>query len=335
MSGKDMVSLEYRKLISFGKNSFVISLPKSWVRQNNLQKGALIYVDERENNLVLSIGNRQETQERVKEIPVDGKSIRRLKREIISSYIKDYKVITLFGDELKDKAKEIQDTIQNLMALEVMEQTSKKIVARDFLDMNNISLINLIRKIDVIIRAMVEDCEKMFLEDDYESISHRDNDINRLTFLVFRVVEFGLNNSSFMYKKHNLTSQKLLTYWWGVFHLESIGDDVKRISRHMRNIALDAKQKERFLKLFAFAKESYLKVLKGFYSEDLELVHDVLDLKEELIGDCEEFYQDNKKVESVGLLMERLKSMVTEVYSLGRVIYQSDIGEKGEEGNFR
>ena len=94
--------MEYRKLISFGKNSFVISLPKSWVRQNNLQKGVLIYVEEQENNLLLSLGSKQETVEKVKEIPADGKSVRRLKREIISAYIKDYKTIVLFGEELKD-----------------------------------------------------------------------------------------------------------------------------------------------------------------------------------------------------------------------------------------
>ena len=318
--------MEYRKLISFGKNSFVVSLPKSWVRQNNLKKGALVYVEVQENTLLLSLGDRKEVEEKMKEIPVDGKSVRRLKREIISAYIKDHKTITLFGEELKDKAVEIQDTIQNLMALEVMEQTSRKIVARDFLDMSSISIINLIRKIDVIIRAMVEDCEKMFTEDDYESIAHRDNDINRLTFLIFRVVEFGLNNSSFMYKKHNLTSHQLLTYWWGVFHLESIGDDVKRIARYMRVTPLESKQRERFLKLLMVAKENYLKVLKGFYTEDVELVHAVLDLKEKMIKDCEDFYQDNKKVETIGLLVERLKSMVTGVYSLGRVIYSRPTG---------
>lgn len=320
--------MEFRKLISFGKNSFVVSLPKSWVRQNRLQKGALVYVEERGNNLLLSLQNQQEAPEKAKEIPVDGKSVRRLKREIISAYIKNYKTITLFGEELKDKAVEIQNTIQNLMALEVMEQTSRRLVAHDFLDMNNISVINLVRKIDVIIRAMMEDCEKMFEEDDYESIFHRDNDINRLAFLIFRVVEYGLNNSSFIYKKQNLTSPQLLTYWWGVFHLESIGDDVKRIARYMRMATLEQKQRERFLKLLNSAKETYLRVLKGFYTEDVELVHAVLDLKEKLIADCEDFYQDNKKIENIGLLVEHLKSMITEVYSFGRVVYQSDIGEK-------
>lgn len=320
--------MEYRKLISFGKNSFVVSLPKSWVRQNNLQKGALIYVEEQENNLLLSLGSKQETVEKVKEIPVDGRSVRRLKREIISAYIKDYKTIVLFGEELKDKAVDIQDTIQNLMALEVMEQTSRKLVARDFLDMSTISIVNLLRKVDVIIRAMLEDCEEMFTKDDYESILHRDSDINRLAFLIFRAVDFGLNNSAFIYKKQNLTSQKLLTYWWAVYHLEAIGDDVKRIARYMRMTHLEPKQRDCFLKLLATAKETYLRVLKGFYAEDVELVHAVLDLKEKLVDDCETFYQANKKVENAGPLVDHLKSIITEIYSLGRVIYQSEMREK-------
>jgi len=323
--------MDYRKLISFGKNSFVVSLPKSWIRQNNLQKGALIYVDEREKNLILSTEERQKVDEKTKNILVDGKSIRRLKREIISAYIKDYKNIILTGDELKDKAVQIQNTIQNLMALEVMEQTSKRIVARDFLDMNSISIMNLIRKIDVIIRAMYEDCENMFTDDNYDSIYHRDNDVNRLSFLIFRVIEFGLNNSSFMYKKHGLTSQRLLTFWWCVSNLEKVGDEVKRVARYMKGTLLEEKEKKRFLKILASMKDGYLKVMKGFYTEDIELTHDVLEQKEDVVLECESYYNDNKDVENVALLMERFKAMVTNIYSLGRSIYQSYLFDDKEE----
>ncbi len=44
--------MEYRKLISFGKNSFVISLPKAWVRHSKLKKGDLIYVEEASDHLM-------------------------------------------------------------------------------------------------------------------------------------------------------------------------------------------------------------------------------------------------------------------------------------------
>ncbi len=320
--------MEYRKLISFGKNSFVVSLPKSWIRQNKLVKGDLIHVDERGSNLLIGFKENREPEERIKTINVDGKSIRRLQREIITSYIKDYKSIVLQGQEIKEKAKDIQNTIQNLMALEVMEQTSKRIVAKDFLDMNNISIFNLTRKIDVNLRAMIEDCEKMFVEDNYDSIAHRDHDVNRLSFLVFRVVEFGLNNPSFMFKKHNLNSQKLLNLWWLVFNLETIGDEVKRVARYMKTIDLPKKEKDKFAKLLSNAKEGYLKVMKGFHNKDEELAHTALEAKDEIIRGTENFYLENQKVDFAGLLTEKLKSMINTIHNMGRVVYQSGFTEE-------
>lgn len=321
--------MEYRKLISFGKSSFVVSLPKSWVNQNKLKKGDLVYLEENGQTLVLS-GNdaNKAVKEREITISVNGKSIRRIQREIISAYIKDYKTITLIGEEIKDKAQELQDRIQDLMALEVMEQTSKKIVAKDFLDMNTISIFNLIRKIDVIIRAMIEDCEKMFVENNYANISHRDKDINRLSFLIFRTIEYGLNNSSLFFKKQNLGGKNLLYLWWFAFNLEAIGDDVKRIARYMKEVKLDKKHQDRFLKLLADAKNAYLNVLKGFYNHDEELSHQVLENKDKVIKEIDEYYLELKKVENTGLLLEKLKSIINNTHNLGRVVYQYDFTEE-------
>lgn len=317
--------MEYRKLISFGKSSFVVSLPKSWINQNKLGKGDLIYLEENGQNIVLSGNDANKTiKEKEIIINVNGKSVRRIQREIISAYIKDYKTITLVGDEIKDKAQELQDKIQDLMALEVMEQTSKKIVAKDFLDMNTISIFNLVHKIDVIIRAMIDDCEKMFIENNYGTIAHRDKDINRLSFLIFRTIEYGLNNSSVFYKKQNLEGKNLLYLWWFAFNLEAIGDDIKRIARYMKEVKLDKKHQERFLKLLADAKIAYLNVLKGFYNQDEELAHQVLENKDKVIREIDEYYTELKKVENTGLLIEKLKSIINNTHNLGRVVYQYD-----------
>ncbi len=46
--------MEYRKLISFGKSSFVVSLPKSWVTQNKMKKGDLVYFEDSGVNLLIN-----------------------------------------------------------------------------------------------------------------------------------------------------------------------------------------------------------------------------------------------------------------------------------------
>ena len=319
--------MEYRKLISFGKSSYVVSLPKSWVQNNKLEKGDLIHFNENGFGLVLCPKKVDGKKEKEIKINVDRKSMRRLQREIISAYIKDFKTITLVGSEIKDKAIKIQDTIKNLMALEVMEQTSQKIVAKDFLDIQNISVFNLIRKMDVTVRSMLEDCGKGFDEDNIENIHLRDQDINRLSFLSFRIIEYGLENSTFMYKKHYLDNKKLLSLWWLVFNIEKIGDGVKRVARNMREVNLDVKEKEKFLELLSEAKNAYSDLMKSFHNKEKETTHKMLEAKYDLIEKCEDFYLINKNRENVGLLVEKLKTMVVSVHNLGEVVYQYDFEE--------
>ena len=51
--------MDVRKLISFGKGSYIISMPKTWVEKNKLKKGDFISVSDDGFELVLS-ANQQE-----------------------------------------------------------------------------------------------------------------------------------------------------------------------------------------------------------------------------------------------------------------------------------
>lgn len=68
--------VEFRKLISFGKTSYVLSLPKKWVLKNNLKKGNLIAVSEKDNGLMLSPNpDTQEKQIEKKSLVIDDLGI--------------------------------------------------------------------------------------------------------------------------------------------------------------------------------------------------------------------------------------------------------------------
>jgi len=177
--------MEYRKLISFGKSSFVVSLPKGWVVQNKLKKGDLIYLEESGSNLILTSNASPDSQkEKESIINVDGKGLGLIDREVSSAYIQNNRLITLKGKEIKSKVKELQSTIQNLMALEVIEQTSESIVAKDFLNMDTVSAKELVRKMDIVARAMLIETNVIFEEQNAESIRERDKDVDRLYFFV-------------------------------------------------------------------------------------------------------------------------------------------------------
>ena len=162
---------EYRKLISFGKNSFVISLPKGWITQNKMVKGDLIHIEDDGHNLILSKQDldKKNTEKR-KLILIDGKALGCIEREVNSSYVLNYRTIVLKGEEVRNNIKRLQSLFHNLIALEVMEQTPNTLVAKDFLNMDKVSVEEIVRKMDIVTRTMFNECLSGFTEENYNNV---------------------------------------------------------------------------------------------------------------------------------------------------------------------
>lgn len=315
--------MEYRKLISFGKSSFVVSLPKQWIIKQKLKKGDTIYFSEENNNLILNPKEKEiSLEEKEHTIDVDGKDLRRIQREILTSYIKNYKTLSLTGNEIKTKAKDIQNFIQRLVALEVVEQDSKKITAKDFLNINDINIDQIVRKMDVIARSMLEDCKNMFEEDTCESINLRDNDVNKFHYLIFRIVWFGMENPSIILKRFSLAQKDLLSLWWLAYSIEKIADCTKRIARFMGETKLDAKSRKKFKKLLGSIKEHYTGMMKGYYTKNPEIAHTILQKREEIVKQCDDFFFKHRNAPFIGYLVYNTKSLLINIHTIGRVIYQ-------------
>jgi len=314
--------MEYRKLISFGKSSFVVSIPKPWINKQKLKKGDILYFVENDTNLILSPQEKEIEEEKEISIKVDGKSIGQIQRELIPAYINNCKTIKLSGKEVKDKAEKIERIIQNLIALEIMEQTSDRIVAKDFLNFRDISVNNLIRKMDIITRAMLEDCINMFKEDTYENINHRDKDVNRISYLVYRIINYSLENQSKMIKLTKLTPKEMVGHHLLTYHIEAIADDVRRIARYMHEVKLSKEKQKEFVDYLNRAKSNYLETMKSFYNKDILLAHEVAERKKELINDIDKFYVNNRKIDWTGYLTNHFKRLVANIHKMGRVVYE-------------
>ena len=314
--------MEYRKLISFGKNSFVISIPKNWVIQNKLVKGDVVCISEAENNLLLS-KKEVEREEVEKEIviSVDKKSSLYIAREVISAYILNHRKIILKGNDLKTKIRDLQNIIQNMIALEIMEQTTDSLVAKDFLDMDKVSLTELMRKMDVVTRIMIKDLGTIFQDDNYENMNDRDRDVNRLYFLLYRTVLYNLENPARALKNFHLKATDLLRIKFYGFHIEAIADEVRRTARHARTLKLTADKKKELEALFLRLNNFYLETMKAAYNHDTSLALKLSDEKSAIDADIEKIEKEVMKIEGLSKVVTRLNRMVSSIHNLGRVIY--------------
>ncbi len=314
--------MEYRKLISFGKNSFVISLPKAWIRQNKLKKGDLINVEENGTNLVLSLKEASPNKEEKEiSIGIDGKDFFSISREVNAAYIQNYRTIYLKGNELKTRIKEIQDIIQNLIALEIMEQTSTTITARDFLNMEKVSTSELIRKMDVVVRTIIKELINIFNEDNYDAIKERDKDVDRLYFLLYRTVLYNLQNPMQAIKTFKLESIDLVRIHNYGFNLEDLANEVRRAAKYSSRIKITSKQKKQIEDLFKRINEYYLQTAKAMHNHDLKLSLESSPLKRKFEKEINKLEEEWTSVKGISRVCNHLIRMVNLIHEIGRVVY--------------
>ena len=267
-----VVIIDVRKLISFGKGSYIVSMPKGWVEKNNLKKGDLISVSDDGVELVLSAGQ-QEKKPDSKEASIDvkGKSLDIIKSEIVSSYLNGYDTITILLESGNNEVPRIKEIIRNLSGLEIMEQTSTRITAKNLINVNEISIANIIRRMDIITRAMMEDCILCCRgQCNYESIVSRDTDVNRLYFLGYRVIKNAMKNPRIA-KSLGLDAWQLHNDSLIILRLEKVADRQKRIARYVCTSSLDRATLAELDKVHTDISESYNEVMKAYYTHDKQI----------------------------------------------------------------
>lgn len=315
--------MEYRKLISFGKSSYVVSLPKNWVRRHNLVKGDLIYFDEQNNDLLLQ-PKKAETKVEEKEIviPVDNKSVNWIAREVSSAYIQNYRKIILKGKEVKTKVKEFQTIIQYLIALEIMEQTSDTIVASDFLNMEKVSMEELIRKMDVVTRTMMKEALQIFKEKNIsKTLGERDKDVDRLYFLLYRAVIYNLTNPSKLLKNFNLTTPDLLQIKFTGYYIENIADEIRRATKYAQKLKLSANEKKIIEHIFKKLDQYYVQTMKSIYNKNADLALELSESKKVFEKELEALDKQVTKIVGLHRVISHMGRMIKKIHSLGRLVY--------------
>ena len=152
--------MHIRRLVKAGPASHTVSLPKKWIEKNNLKKGHNVYLIEKsDRELVITPEQGQEQEAEPKEITIniDKKELDTIQREITSAYVNNYNTITIFGESLAEKVKQIRKMLHDFVALEISEQTAKSIIAKDLLNLKEISVEKTVKRMDMIVRTMLKD----------------------------------------------------------------------------------------------------------------------------------------------------------------------------------
>ena len=289
--------MQIRKLVKSGQASHTIALPKAWLEKNKLKKGDLIYIIEKNNELKISTQEKL-PQQSTKEItiPIDKKDIGTIRRKTISAYINNYSIFTFHGEELNKKLEEIRKILDNFLALEIIEQTATKLIAKDFLNLQEFSLPNTIRRMDMLTRGIIGDAKKG--KQETKNLHLRDFEVDKLFFLISRLTRANLADPASSIG--NITS---MSTWLLAKNLESVADAAKNISNSFsKDIAAVYDELEAY----------YQDCIKSYIKNDKELADFLIQKRMQLLEKC-----DNLK-------NPLLKEMINASRNIAKIVLDSE-----------
>lgn len=180
--------METRKVQVTGGSTYTVSLPKDWANENDVAVGSSISFFSHEYGLVLTPRRGRKGIEG--RLDIATRSDDELMRAIIAMYVNGFNTITIETHHITPgKRRAIRTTTQNLVGLEIVEETDKKIVVQDLLNASQMSIHDAISQMKVIAMAMLEDAVSALAETDEDAarnVIERDDDMDRLWFVVSR-----------------------------------------------------------------------------------------------------------------------------------------------------
>lgn len=266
--------MHIRRLVKAGQSSHTVALPKNWLEKNKLSKGNTVYIQEQSPDELLITPHLGEPVQEAKHttITVDDKTLDTIQREITAAYVNNSASIDLVGKSIAQHAKDIRKILHDFVALEIVEQTANRITAKDMLNLQEISIDKSVKRMDIMIRTMLQDSLSTATGNDLsESVAVRDEDVNRLYFLLVRLLKSALRTPTIA-NQMEITSTGVLGYWMLVHYLEQLADTTTSVCK---NAATEKKQHKQFVSLLSALEQDYRDVMKAAHEKNKALADEV------------------------------------------------------------
>jgi phosphate uptake regulator len=270
---------ELRKVQQTPGGTFFVCLPKPWAERYGLKRGSVVAVSETSDGRLLI-----DTEYGVEPSPraITLKPGPYLSREIIGKYLLGFDVITV---EAKDRISfEVRDTLKDavsrLIGLEIVEEDYSRIVIQCLLEPSSFPPEKILRRGYTIAAGMHHDVVNALVGGDVnlaKSVISRDNEVNRLHFLLVRILRTIIQNPS-LTEKLGVRPIECLDYRLVASLVEAVGDECVLVASktvELKGKKLDENLKKSLLGLHLTCFEAHENALTAFLAGDMSLAENV------------------------------------------------------------
>jgi len=323
--------MEARKVYVSGGSTYVISLPKKWVKKTNLKAGDSLIVTEHGSSLMIETSI-IENESRIKEIKISQiTSSDALERLLIAFYLVGYDTIKIKLDR-KDHLSYreiIRKIMDYLIGVEIVEDTNEEMTLEIMLDYKRMSTKQILQRMFSIDRSMLLDLGKALKNMDIglaKDIIAREKEIDRLYFLVVRQLKSAVEYQQIAEKLGIEFQRDCLGYRIVVKVLERIADHIENMAKSY--ILLSEIQKEvnlnDFIEITYSIVTIFEKSVQSLFTRNNEMAEKVFQELKKIEKSQSDISKGLFKIEDIQAAI-LVKAMLD---SIGRIAsYSGDIAE--------
>ncbi len=221
-----------RKIQLVAGTTYSISLPKEWVKKNNLKERHEVLMNEK-NDRTLVLSPTLIESKKLDEISlyVDD-YINNIDQIIFAVYYLGAETITLISKSglTKDTRSKIRGALADMSGSEISYEDEKKIIIKVLLDKSKVNITQLIYRISLIIGLSVEN---VLGQIDINEIRLNETEIDRLYHLMTKIISSSLIDSNILYTSNIKNVSLIPSYFLIGKRLENIADNIYNLAEYL------------------------------------------------------------------------------------------------------
>jgi phosphate uptake regulator len=230
--------MEQRKVMSLGRSSLVISLPKHWTELNGLKQGDTVSLNiNRDRSLAVfpGLGKKREDQHITLTIDPNEKEFL-ITRSIIACYLNGYYGIRLVSKNIfsVNQLRAIRSIVQALY-MRIMQSDAKQMYIEALIDESKVQVQSSINRMYLISSSMCRDIFTALKTQDTnlaKAVYALEDDVDHFAYLLLRLLRNAAVDSS-LANQLGLEPIDCLDFQTLVHRIEQVADQASNVARHI------------------------------------------------------------------------------------------------------
>lgn len=257
-----------RKIQLIAGTTYTISLPKEWVKKNNLKEQNEVMMYEGDNNSLTISPEIIEKKDLEKfSINID-KYLENIDQILFAIYYLGVEDITIFSKKefTKEVKARVRKTLTHMSGTEIAYEDKEKMVIKVLLDKTKVDTIQILYRISLIIDSTILN---MLGEDvDIREIRINEAEIDRLYHLIAKMISISLRDTSILQSSNIKNVTIIPSYFLISKRLENLADNLANISEYISKKKIDYEHKKEIL---TFIKKELSRTISYLMSRPYEI----------------------------------------------------------------